>query len=109
MSELHILNVGRADCAVFLLDTPGGTRTVVVDGGEKYHEGRRPLLDFLTPRRITPIDLLILPHLHQDHLGGFLHLNVPLLLLEIYSSLTAYIRCSVIKNTIGNTIIFSSI
>lgn len=74
MSELHILNVGRADCAVFLLDTPEGTRTVVVDGGEKFHEGRRPLLDFLTQRRIFSIDLLILTHLHQDHFGGFFHL-----------------------------------
>ena len=33
MSELHILDVGRADCGVLLLDTPEGPRTVVVDGG----------------------------------------------------------------------------
>ena len=30
MSELHILDVGRADCCVLLLDTPEGVRTVVV-------------------------------------------------------------------------------
>ena len=47
MSELHILDVGRADCAVLLLDTPQGQRTVVVDGGGKYHKNRKPLLEFL--------------------------------------------------------------
>ena len=40
MSELHILDVGRADCGVLLLDTPEGPRTVVVDGGGKLP--RRP-------------------------------------------------------------------
>lgn len=74
MSELHILDVGRADCCVLLLDTPEGMRTVVVDGGSKYHGGRRPLLEFLSQRGITVIDLLILTHLHQDHFGGFAHL-----------------------------------
>lgn len=72
--ELYILDVGRADCTVLLLDTPQGRRTVVVDGGGKYHEDRKPLLEFLVQRNITVIDLLILTHLHQDHFGGFVHL-----------------------------------
>ena len=59
MSELHILDVGRADCGVLLLDTPEGPRTVVVDGGGKYHEGRRPLLEFLDRHGITAVDLLV--------------------------------------------------
>ena len=46
MSELYILDVGRADCTVLLLDTPQGRRTVVVDGGGKYHKDRKPLLEF---------------------------------------------------------------
>ena len=74
MSELHILDVGRADCTVLLLDTPQGRQTVVVDGGGKYYGARRPLLEFLTQRNISDIDLLILTHLHQDHFGGFVHL-----------------------------------
>ena len=48
MSELHILDVGRADCTVLLLDTPDGSRCVVIDGGGKFYKGRRPLLEFLT-------------------------------------------------------------
>ena len=75
MSELHILDAGRADCTVLLLDTPQGRQTVVVDGGGKYYGARRPLLEFLTQRNISDIDLLILTHLHQDHFGGFVHLG----------------------------------
>ena len=74
MSELHILDAGRADCTVLLLDTPQGRQTVVVDGGGKYYGARRPLLEFLTQRNISDINLLILTHLHQDHFGGFVHL-----------------------------------
>ena len=74
MSGLHILDAGRADCTVLLLDTPQGRQTVVVDGGGKYYGARRPLLEFLTQRNISDIDLLILTHLHQDHFGGFVHL-----------------------------------
>ena len=74
MSELHILDAGRADCTVLLLDTPQGRQTVVVDGGGKYYGARRPLLEFLTQRNISDTDLLILTHLHQDHFGGFVHL-----------------------------------
>lgn len=74
MSELHILDAGRADCTVLLLDTPQRRQTVVVDGGGKYYGARRPLLEFLTQRNISDIDLLILTHLHQDHFGGFVHL-----------------------------------
>ena len=29
MNELHILDAGRADCTVLLLDTPQGRQTVV--------------------------------------------------------------------------------
>ena len=56
------------------MDTPDGSRCVVIDGGGKFYKGRRPLLEFLTGRGINTIDLLILTHLHQDHFGGFVHL-----------------------------------
>lgn len=71
MNELHMLNVGRADCSILLLDTENGRKTVVIDGGELSCRGRQPLLEFLEERGIPEIDLLILTHLHQDHFGGF--------------------------------------
>ena len=45
MSELHILDAGRADCTVLLLDTPQGRRTVVVDGGGHGVESGGPQTD----------------------------------------------------------------
>nr|WP_325180709.1 MBL fold metallo-hydrolase [uncultured Oscillibacter sp.] len=71
MNELHMLNVGRADCSILLLDTEQGRRTAVIDGGELSYQGHQPLLEFLEDRDIHEIDLLILTHLHQDHFGGF--------------------------------------
>lgn len=71
MNELHILDVGRADCSILLLDTKEGRKTVVIDGGELSYGGHQPLLEFLEERGICKIDLLILTHLHQDHFGGF--------------------------------------
>lgn len=70
MSELHILDAGRADCNVLLLDTQDGPKTVVIDGGTLRDCGS-PLISFLREREIESIDLLVLTHLHQDHFGGF--------------------------------------
>lgn len=71
MSELHILNVGRADCQVLLLDTQEGQKVIVIDGGSLQFQGREPLLEFLEIRNIKKIDLAIITHLHQDHFAGF--------------------------------------
>lgn len=71
MNELHILNVGRADCSVFFLNSEQGKKTVVLDGGELSWHGHQPLLEFLEERKIKTVDLMILTHLHQDHFGGF--------------------------------------
>ena len=111
MSELYILDVGRADCTVLLLDTPQGRRTVVVDGGGKYHEDRKPLLEFLVQRNITVIDLLILTHLHQDHFGGFVHLvdRVQVRRAETCDLPIGCIRCMEIGSFTGNTMTSSSI
>ena len=73
MSSLHILDAGRGDCIVLLLEAPEGRRTVVIDGGTL--RGRpSPLLPFLQTQGVEAVDLLILTHLHQDHFGGFFDL-----------------------------------
>ena len=74
MNELHILNVGRADCIVMLLDTPGGRKCIVMDAGGCTFRGKTPLLSFLRSREVREVDLAILTHLHQDHFGGFFQL-----------------------------------
>ena len=71
MNELHILNAGRADCIVMLLDTPQERKCVVLDAGGCTYQGKMPLLTFLRNKDIREVDLAILTHLHQDHFGGF--------------------------------------
>ena len=70
MNELYILNVGRADCIVMLLDTPQGRKCIVMDAGSCTYQGKTPLLT-LRSKGICEVDLAILTHLHQDHFGGF--------------------------------------
>lgn len=74
MNELHILNVGRADCVVMLLDTPQGRKSVVMDAGGCTFQDKTPLLSFLREREVHTIVLAVLTHLHQDHFGGFFQL-----------------------------------
>ena len=115
MSELHILDAGRADCTVLLLDTPQGQQTVVVDGGGKYYGARRPLLEFLTQRNISDIDLLILTHLHQDHFGGLCTWSTRCRCgglwrpAEIFSLPTGCIRYLEIRSFTGSITRFSNI
>lgn len=71
MSELHILDAGRADSIVLLLNAPQGKKVVVLDGGSCAQPEHAPLRSFLQNRGIREIDMAILTHLHQDHFGGF--------------------------------------
>lgn len=60
--RVHFLDVGQADCA--LLQTPDG-RNVVIDAGSNGRVAR-----LLKARGVWIINLLILTHPHDDHIGG---------------------------------------
>lgn len=65
---LSCLPVGEADCFVLTLDAPEGRKTVLIDGGSLAH----PVVDvpgWLAAHGVERIDLLLLTHLHEDHLG----------------------------------------
>lgn len=69
MSRLLSLPFGQADC--FLLELQKGGSSpgyVLIDGGRKETQ-YPPLMDYLQKLGIPSIDLLILTHLHGDHLG----------------------------------------
>lgn len=71
-SKLRItyLYVGQGDCT--LLETPDGS-TILIDCGTKefkYNSGESTITPYLKRRGIEKIDLLILTHLHNDHIGG---------------------------------------
>jgi beta-lactamase superfamily II metal-dependent hydrolase len=66
MPNFYVLDVAHGNSAV-LIDTQG---VIVIDAG-----GKKPyLLDFLTQRHITKIDVLLLSHADQDHIAGAINL-----------------------------------
>lgn len=68
--KLTILDVGQGDCSV--IKTPDG-KIIVIDCGlisEFSNSGERTVIPFLRRNGIEKIDLLILTHLHLDHIGG---------------------------------------
>lgn len=69
MSKVYFLPVGEADCFVLALDTPEGQRIVLIDGGG-MEDRRLDLPAWLREHGMETVDLMILTHLHEDHLGG---------------------------------------
>lgn len=61
--EVNFMDVGQAD-AILIQSSEG--KVVLIDGG--YPDSRA--MRYLTSRGITRIDLLILTHGHDDHVGG---------------------------------------
>lgn len=67
--RITFLYVGQGDCT--LLETPDGSN-ILIDCGMKdfkYNSGEN-IVPYLKRRGISKIDLLILTHLHYDHIGG---------------------------------------
>jgi len=61
MPNFYVLDVGHGNSSI-LIDTKG---TVVFDAGPSAN-----LLDFLTSHEICEVDVLLLSHADQDHIGG---------------------------------------
>jgi competence protein ComEC len=72
--RVTVLDVGQGDC--ILVQAPGG-RTMLVDGGGSYDQessgwdvGQEVVVPALMARRVTRIDVLVITHPHEDHIGG---------------------------------------
>lgn len=62
--EVTMLDVGQGD-AIFI-ESPSGKK-VLVDGGDSF---QRAILPYLHRRGINKLDLVVLTHPHDDHVGG---------------------------------------
>lgn len=72
--RVTVLDVGQGDC--ILVQAPGG-RTVLVDTGGSYDQessgwdvGREVVVPALMARGVRKIDVLVITHPHEDHIGG---------------------------------------
>jgi hypothetical protein len=92
MLKIDFINVGDGD-AILLRCAEGNTaRTILVDCGRPYVEfangsKRGSCIDYLMRAGIDKIDLLVISHLHLDHMGGALRVlhHVPVTeLLALY-------------------------
>jgi competence protein ComEC len=63
--RIDFIDVGQGDAA--LVTSPTG-KTILVDGGP--HQSARALTTFLQAHTRGPLDLILLSHRHEDHLGG---------------------------------------
>lgn len=72
--RVTFLDIGQGDCA--LIQTPDN-KTILVDCGTltfTYNSGERTIAPFLRRNGIKNIDLMIVTHLHNDHIGGINYL-----------------------------------
>ncbi|MCB0726648.1 MAG: DNA internalization-related competence protein ComEC/Rec2 [Ignavibacteriae bacterium] len=68
--RITFMDIGQGDCA--LIQTPDG-RNILVDSGQSSFtsdSGERTIIPYLERCGISKIDLLIITHLHMDHIGG---------------------------------------
>lgn len=78
MLKLDFINVGDGDAALIRQTRPGAEDYVMlVDCGRPHIEFvkaslRRPALNYLMEEHVDHIDLMLLTHLHFDHIGGAL-------------------------------------
>jgi competence protein ComEC len=80
--EVHFVDVGQGDCIVI---RTGAGRVVMIDAGGRRGEldgkpgvGEHVVLPYLRRHGIQQIDILVLTHPHEDHVGGALALGAKL-------------------------------
>lgn len=91
--EITFVDVGQGDC--IYIQTPKG-KNILIDGGGSHQKtkdvGEDIVVPYLRKNGISKIDLMILSHIHRDHIGGLLcvldHLKVNTLMIgtEYYQS-----------------------
>ncbi len=69
--RVSVIDVGQGDA--ILVEFPDG-RTLLIDTGPRgssFDAGEKTVIPFLKRRGVSTLDLLVISHLHADHVGGF--------------------------------------
>jgi beta-lactamase superfamily II metal-dependent hydrolase len=69
---LYALNVGRGDSFFVEIPAESGSFVVLIDGGDHFIDERVKPLRFIQEKGWERIDLMIVTHLHPDHVIGLL-------------------------------------
>lgn len=100
MLTMTFLSVGQGDSA--FIQFPNG-KTMLIDGGD-YSAGKRILVPYLQRLGVKQLDVVILSHPHNDHVGGLVnvlnHFNVKKVIdskQELYDPEYYPLFCSIIQ------------
>ncbi|NRF92874.1 MBL fold metallo-hydrolase [Paenibacillus frigoriresistens] len=93
-ATLYALNVGRGDS--FFVEIPMESRTsiILIDGGDDFIDEKVQPIRFIQEKGWKQIDLMILTHIHPDHLTGLLEVAEHIVVREAilpYPEITAVI------------------
>jgi beta-lactamase superfamily II metal-dependent hydrolase len=92
MFRVTFINVGYGDAILLETVETDQTFRMLVDGGVTDpqhflgHPQRIPAYDFLNSQRIEHLDLLVITHLHEDHVTGLLPIAEHLSITECWSN-----------------------
>ena len=73
--KIHFIDVGQGDSTLII--TPHN-KTILIDGGgssnSDYDVGKNTLLPYILDRGIKKIDIIIISHFDDDHVGGLFYI-----------------------------------
>lgn len=85
--KIHFIDVGQGDSSLII--TPQN-KTILIDGGgsssSDFDVGESTLIPYILDRGFTKIDVVIISHFDQDHIGGILTLLQELKVGKVYIS-----------------------
>ena len=85
--QIFFIDVGQGDSSLII--TPQNKKILIDGGGSTYSNfdvGNQTLLPYLLNRRIKKLDIIIISHFDQDHVGGILAILEKIKVKEIIIS-----------------------
>jgi len=91
--DVIFLDVGQGDAAIIHIPSRSGSKTILIDAGMKSRlsdRGKTVVLPVLKHLGINRIDLLVMSHPHDDHIGGVETVLSKVPVNEIWDTFSVY-------------------